>query len=93
MTNQKILTLHPQGKKGVNIDLHKYTTLKNYIMDTLAAQGDMTYQDLNQQAIDQLSDSFSGSVPWYLVTVKLDLEARGMIKRIPNTSPHQIRLA
>jgi len=27
-----------------------------------------------------------------VVTVKLDLEARGIIERIPKTSPHQLRI-
>ena len=29
---------------------------------------------------------------WYLTTVKLDLEARNIIERIPNKSPQQLRL-
>jgi len=43
-------------------------------------------------AIRDLSEEFDGKVVWYIVSVKLDLEARGIIERIPKTSPHQIRL-
>ena len=86
------MTLHPQGKKGVNIDLDKYDTLKSFILETVGNQPGITYQELNQKGIDSLKDSFEGSVPWYLVTVKLDLEARNMLERIPGTSPHQLRL-
>lgn len=89
---EKILTLHPDGKKGVNIDLYKYTTIKNFILETLNRKGEMTYQELNTIAVAKLSSSFDGKVNWYLVTVKLDLEARNIIERIPKTSPHQIRL-
>ena len=89
----KILTLHPEGKKGVNISIKKYETIKNYIVQNLKSKGTITYQQLNQEAITELTPTFDGKVGWYLVTVKLDLEARGIIKRIPKTSPHQIKLA
>ena len=52
----------------------------------------MTYESLNDQAVKELSETFDGKVPWYIVSVKLDLEARGIIERVPKTSPHQIRL-
>jgi hypothetical protein len=88
----RILTLHPQGKKGVNIDLNKYEVIKDFILDYLEKNGPTTYSDLNDLAVDQLQPSFDGKVVWYLVTVKLDLEARRMIERVPKTSPHQVRL-
>lgn len=89
---EKILTLHPQGKSGVNISLEKYSTIKDYILEALKKYSNITYQDLNQLAIKDLQDTFDGKVTWYLVSVKLDLEARGIIERIPKTSPHQLRL-
>lgn len=41
---------------------------------------------------DKLKGSFDGSVAWYVEVVKLDLEARKMIERVPGTRPQQIRL-
>ena len=93
MSDDKILTKHPQkGKKGVNISVDKYNQIKTFIIDQLQETGRMTYEKLNDMAVDKLSDTFDGSVPWYVVTVKLDLEARNVIRRIPKTSPHQIEL-
>jgi hypothetical protein len=89
---EKIQTLHPSGKNGVRIDLHKYELLRDFIIDLLQKEGILTYEYVNNTAIKELSDSFEGSIPWYVVTVKLDLEARGIVKRIPKTSPHQIAL-
>ena len=43
-------------------------------------------------AAKELSDAFDGKVVWYIVTVKLDLEARGILERIPKTSPHRLRM-
>jgi hypothetical protein len=92
MTTERIMTLHPQGKKGVNIELEKYTQIKDYVISCIKNHGEITYQELNRLAVKDLKDSFDGKVGWYLVTVKLDLEARGIIERIPKTSPHKVRL-
>lgn len=91
--DEKIHTLHPQGKKGVNISKAKYDQIAAFILTKLKTHGPMTYEALNDQAEEELKDTFAGSIPWYVVTVKLDLEARSVIERIPKTSPHQLRLA
>lgn len=90
--SEKILTLHPQGKKGVNIDRDKYDTIAKAIIDLIKKEGTITYEKLTDQLEEELKDTFDGKVGWYVVTVKLDLEARGIIERIPKTSPHQLRM-
>ncbi|MCB0643410.1 MAG: hypothetical protein KDC44_17290 [Phaeodactylibacter sp.] len=92
MSEERILTLHPQGKKGVNILLRRYELIKDYILETLAEKGAMTFEALSDQAVEALSSTFDGKVLWYIVSVKLDLEARNIIERVPKTSPHQLRL-
>lgn len=90
--NERILTLHPAGKKGVNILKEKYDQIASTMLDIVKAHGAITYQDLNDTIVDQLEGKFDGKIPWYVVTVKLDLEARKVLERIPKTSPHQVRL-
>ena len=51
----------------------------------------MTFTNLNKDVHDKLS-RFDGSISWYVTTVKLDLEARHVVERIPGTSPQQLRL-
>ncbi|MDX1409223.1 MAG: hypothetical protein R3330_13845, partial [Saprospiraceae bacterium] len=87
----RILTMHPSGKQGVNILYRKYTPIKDYILTTIGKAGIITFSDLADKAVADLTD-FDGKVLWYLTTVKLDLEARGLIERVPRTSPHQLRL-
>ena len=89
---KKITTLHPQGKNGVNIDYEKYTIIKDAIINLLNTHGSITFKSLTDTLVLNLEDSFEGSIPWYVITVKLDLEARHIIERIPGTSPQQIRL-
>ncbi len=91
-SDEKILMLHPQGKKGVNIARGKYDFIKNFIVQTLEKRGEMSYAELNDLAKEKLSADFDGSVPWYVVTVKMDLEAREIIERVPKSSPHRVRM-
>ena len=88
----KIMTQHPQGKTGTNIDKAKYDVMKSAILDTLKSQGEMTFSELNDVIGQQLEGKFEGSIGWYYTTVKLDLEARGLIERVGKTSPQRIRL-
>ncbi|NGP89930.1 DUF6958 family protein [Fodinibius halophilus] len=92
MAEEKIMTLHPQGKQGVNILKRRYDTIKEFILQTIADHKEISYEDLTDLAVESLADTFDGKVVWYIVTVKLDLEARGIIERIPKTSPHKLRL-
>ena len=89
---ETFLTLHPQGKQGVNILKRRYDVIKSFIVDTIKKHEEISYEDLNDRAVEQLSESFDGKVIWYIVTVKLDLEARQIIERVPKTSPHRLRM-
>lgn len=86
------MTLHPKGKNGVNILKRRYDTIKDFIVMTLQNHKEISFEELTNLAIDKLTETFDGKVLWYLVTVKLDLEARKIIERIPKTSPHKIRM-
>ncbi len=92
MTEEKILTLHPQGKKGVNILKRRYDHIKDFILQKLEETDEMTFDQMSDLAEEELTGTFDGKVLWYLVTVKLDLEARKSIERVPKTSPHKLRL-
>ena len=92
INDDKILTMHPTGKKGVNILRRRYDVIKDFMLDTIKERGEITHEELNDMAEKKLAKTFDGKVVWYIVTVKLDLEARGIIERIPKTSPHKLRL-
>lgn len=88
-----ICTLHPEKKKGVNISKEKYEIIRQAIMATLCAEKEMTFMGLSRAVEKQVGSKFEGSVMWYVTTVKLDLEARGEIKRVPNSRPQLVKLA
>jgi len=85
------MTLHPQGKKGVNILKRRYDVIKEFILNEVDRLGEPTYEEVSDNAVKALSATFDGKVVWYVVSVKLDLEARGTLERVPKSSPHKIR--
>ncbi len=92
MNEAKIMTLHPSGKQGVNILLRRYEVIKDFILSKLKELSEISFDELTDLAVQELSANFDGKVVWYMVTVKLDLEARKLIERVPKTSPHKLRL-
>jgi hypothetical protein len=92
--DEKIMTLHPDpGKQGVRIDRAKYDQVAEAIQDALREHGELTFMELVQVVEAKLQAQFSGSISWYVITVKLDLEARGKIARAPKAKPQRVRLA
>jgi hypothetical protein len=90
MTAAKILTKHPLGKSGKNIDRKKYDTLKKAILSALR-KNDLRHTELFSCLNKSLKGKFSGNISWYGETVKLDLEARKMIERT-SSKPQKYRL-
>lgn len=87
------LALHPDPvKQGVSIEKAKYDMMRAAILDVLRARGPVSFMKLNAAVERKLKGAFDGSIPWYFVTVKLDLEARGEIRRVPNSKPQIIEI-
>ena len=79
---KKVQCLHPQGKKGVRIDRAKYDPIREAILAVLETEGPCRFMRLAERVEARIGDSFPGSVSWYTITVKLDLEARGVVERV-----------
>jgi Family of unknown function (DUF6958) len=90
MTTRKILTKHPLGKTGRNIDRNKYETLKKAILSALR-KNELTHTELFSRLNTSLKGKFSGNISWYGETVKLDLEAKKIIERTAS-KPQRYRL-
>lgn len=90
--SEKILTLHPEGKQGVNIDRAKYDKMRRAILAIVEREPNVRFSQLGDKIYHELNGDFDGSIGWYATSVKLDLEARGLIERVPNVSPQQLRM-
>lgn len=89
---EMIRTLHPEKKQGVNISKEKYEIIRKAILATLRTQKEISFMNLSRAVEKEVNGNFEGSVMWYVTTVKLDLEARGTLKRVPNSRPQLVKL-
>lgn len=87
-----IRTLHPQKKQGVNISREKYEIIHKAILSTLRQHKEMPFMKLSREVEKAINGEFNGSVTWYVTTVKLDMEARGEVKRVPHSRPQLVKL-
>ena len=88
--NEKIQLKHPEGKKAVSISKEKYDLLRPAVLKCLRTKGEATLGEISRAITKDFKTRgkrFEGSLAWYLEWVKLDLEARKMIRRVPSTSP------
>ena len=91
-TAAKILTQHPLGKKGVNIGKEKYDLIRSQIVACLEGGAELTYTEMTNAVVTAVDGRFEGSINWYTVVVKLDLEARRVIERLAGSRPERYRL-
>ena len=92
-SDELFLTVQPEpAKQGVRIDTAKYSTIREAILHNLHCYGSLTFTQLGALVEEDLHDTFSGSVMWYYTAVKLDMEARGEIRRVPNSRPQLIEI-
>ncbi|MEP7266422.1 MAG: hypothetical protein ABI844_02260 [Saprospiraceae bacterium] len=92
MNPEKIQTLHTKkGKTNKSISLEKYQVIKFHLL-AIAKQSQPDHTELMEQLFARVKDNFKGGVQWYGETVKLDLEARGIIERIPG-KPEKYKLS
>jgi hypothetical protein len=89
---ETIRTLHPEKKQGVNISKEKYEIIRKAIFSTLKQNKEMPFMKLARAVEKEVRGNFEGSVTWYVTTVKLDMEARGEVKRVPNSRPQLVKL-
>lgn len=88
----RILTLHPQGKEGVNICARKYETIRDAILNSLSESKQLSFKELTKSVGELVAGHFEGSIAWYVTTVKLDMEAREMIQCSRGKGPQKISL-
>ena len=92
---EKILCPTPTpGKKPVRIDAWKYNLIRDAILSVLPLdEPGVVFMDLPGLVESRLSADHKarlGSVGWYTTTIKLDLEVKEEIARIPGSKPQRL---
>lgn len=97
ITKKKIMT-HPRSKREMKIEEAIYEPFKAAILQSLKRSKGKTFSELTDDVIKiirkKLPD-FKGSIPWYTISIRLDLETSGIIetfiekgKKMTRISPH-----
>lgn len=73
-------TIHPQHRDGVRINMHLYNNISDSILSLLEQEDQISLTRFFDNVCSQFVDLLGESVGWYIYTVKVDLEARGLIR-------------
>jgi hypothetical protein len=92
----RIQTRHPDPAKSMpRIERGVYDAFRAAILAAVPDEGSgLPFKDLAPLVAERLPAEIRsriGSVGWYTATVKLDLEARGELERVPGERPQRLR--
>ncbi|HFA49741.1 MAG TPA: hypothetical protein ENJ95_12095 [Bacteroidetes bacterium] len=92
MKEDKILTLHPEGQPGAMLLLHEYEMAKEAIVEFFLIKPTGTVEEINTSAANKLGGKIKGEINPFLTSVRLDMEARDYIEKVPGSDPTEYRL-
>jgi hypothetical protein len=82
------------GKRSTNIPKWKYDAIRKAIVRAVPKAGDgIPFRDLAGLVETNLTDDHRrrmGSIPWYTVTVKLEMEVSGELRRVEGSNPQRL---
>ena len=81
--DETVVTFRPGGKKGTTMLKSHYDQMASYILSLLDRDANVTLNSLVEKAQADISDSIDSDIAWYILQVKLDLEARDLIRAVP----------
>lgn len=81
--SEMIQLLREDGRKGEFLLKSQYDAWSLFILSTLDAEENLTLSDLLEKAHQKGSLASDNRTGWYVLQVKRDLEARGLLKVTP----------
>ena len=96
MTETHVFCEHPDPEKmGVRILKWKYDLVRKAILAAVPfSEEGVPFSDLAPVLRGSLSTEEAkklGSINWYVTVVKLDMETKAIIERVPGSSPQRLR--
>ena len=93
---ERVLCENPDpGKQGTRIPKWKYDAVRTAILASVTeADGGLPFKELARQVRERLPKAVLdklGSATWFVTVVKLDLEAKGTLERVPGSKPQRLR--
>ena len=77
-----VITLQPNGKKGIRMKKEIYDSLKGAMLNLLENHPEISSQSFFGVLNDQFVGVLGDNTGWYLYQVKLDIQAKGIITTI-----------
>src|SRR5690242_19141631 len=80
---KKIITTHPASKREMKIDVAIYEPFKAAIIQSLKGSKGKTFSELTDDVVKIIRKkmpAFKGAIPWYTISIRLDLETRGVVE-------------
>jgi hypothetical protein len=95
-TINKVQMTNPNTGSKMNIDADTWILFNRAITEVLSRGKALTYSEITkgvEKFIKSNKVPFKKSIPWYTVSVKLDMETRGMIEAFTEKGKKLHRLA
>ena len=94
MDDERVLAEHPDPtKQGTRIARAMYEPVRTALLAALDELGEVPFSALSGEVERRTPGLWAdASVGWYTTTVKLDLEAKGLIEQVPYARPQRLRL-
>lgn len=82
-TAKKITVTHPVTGTERKMDAGIYDPVKAAIIQSLKGSKGKTFTELTDDVVKIIRKkipSFKGSIPWYTISIRLDLETKGIVE-------------
>lgn len=76
-------TTHPRTGRQFSIDTAIYDPIKAAILQSLKGTKGKIFTELTDDVVKTIRKKipgFTGSIPWYTISVRLDLETKGIVE-------------
>lgn len=80
---KKTIMTHPETKREMKVDAAIYEPVKAAIIQSLKNTKGKTFTELTDDVVKivrKKMPGFKGSIPWYTISTRLDLETRGIVE-------------
>lgn len=82
-TSKKIIVTHPVTGTERKFDAAIYEPVKSAILESLKGSKGKTFTELTDDVVKIIRKKIPGfkkSVPWYTISIRLDLETKGIVE-------------
>jgi|SRR5436189_3596989 len=93
---KKVIVTHPRTGTEREFDEAVYTRFKSAIVQSLKKSNGKTFTELTDDVIEIFRKNkagFKGSIPWYTISVLLDLQTRGITETFTENGKKLNRLS